>query len=110
MMEEYTTGKGQRLLVHSKASCKGEHCVIHNPSDHPMRDFPTYWRTDRALMERICPHGIGHPDPDDIEFKRQLKGDEYAANESVHGCDGCCSTREKSSPQAEPAPSSDQSD
>jgi hypothetical protein len=34
-------------------------------------------------MERICPHGIGHPDPDDPAFKNPIEG--------VHGCDGCCS-------------------
>lgn len=86
-MENYTTGTGQKLLVHELKDCKGEHCVIHKPSEHSMRDFPTHWRSDRGLMERICPHGIGHPDPDDIEFKRALRGDGF---ESVHGCDGCC--------------------
>lgn len=29
-------------------------------------------------MERICPHGVGHPDPDDTN------------PDTVHGCDGCC--------------------
>jgi len=90
MMEEYTTGTGQHLLVHAKTDCKGEHCAIHNPSDHAMRDFPTHWRGDRGLMERICGCGIGHPDPDDIAFKRALKGDEFADCESVHGCCGHC--------------------
>lgn len=89
-MENYTTGTGQKLLVHTLADCTGENCVIHNPSDHPMKGFPTHWRSDRALMERICPHGIGHPDPDDIAFKRGVKGDDFARSESVHGCDGCC--------------------
>lgn len=80
-MEEYITGTGQRILVHDKATCRGSHCVIHNPSDHHMKDWPTHWREDRKMMERICPHGIGHPDPDDIAFTKQ---------NSVHGCDGCC--------------------
>jgi hypothetical protein len=30
-------------------------------------------------MERICDHGVGHPDPD-----------EFMADVWVHGCDGCC--------------------
>lgn len=78
-MEKYTTGTGQNLNVHEGTQCEGENCVIHNPSDHVMRDFPTHWRPDRRIMERICPHGVGHPDPDEI------RGD------GVHGCDGCCS-------------------
>jgi len=79
-----------RMRVHRRGDCKGEHCCIHNPSDHPLKDAPMNWRGDRALMERICDHGIGHPDPDDIEFKRLTRGDVVADAESVHGCDGCC--------------------
>lgn len=89
-MENYVTGTGQKLRVHDTAQCAGEPCPIHNPSDHVMRGFPTHWRGDRWLMERICPHGIGHPDPDDIAFKKMLKGKAFAESESVHGCDGCC--------------------
>lgn len=82
----YTTGTGQLLVnVHAPEACEGRHCVIHNPSDHPMRDFPTHFREDRQIMERICPHGIGHPDPDDAAF-RASRGDD----DTVHGCDGCC--------------------
>ncbi len=94
-MEQYTTGTGQMLWVHPKAECMGPNCVIHNPSDHPMRSFPTHWRSDRALMERICPHGIGHPDPDDLAFKaKQFGGTDVGKRhlkyESIHGCDNCC--------------------
>lgn len=89
-MEEYTTGTGQRLWVHSRERCTGEHCVIHRPSDHSMREFPTHWRDDTKVMEQICPHGVGHPDPDDIAFKRAKLGDSGAWAWTVHGCDGCC--------------------
>jgi hypothetical protein len=34
-------------------------------------------------MERICEHGIGHPDPDD----RRIRTGEDMGD---HGCDGCC--------------------
>ena len=85
-MEKYVTGTGQPLKVHEKGQCVGEFCVIHNPSDHPMRDFPTHWRFDRAIMERICPHGIGHPDPDDLAFNRS----QGVRDDGTHGCDGCC--------------------
>lgn len=75
----YLTGSGQLLVkVHSREACHGPYCVIHNPSNHHMRDWPTNWRDDKGHMERICPHGIGHPDPDDP----------FA--DPVHGCDSCC--------------------
>jgi hypothetical protein len=75
----FVTGTGQVLVsLHSPRKCKGEACVIHHPSDHSMRSFPTHWRSDRRIMERICPHGVGHPDPDD------------PTTDTVHGCDGCC--------------------
>lgn len=76
---------GQRLQTHSKGSCQGVHCCIHSPSLHHMREWPQDWRSDRGLMERICPHGVGHPDPDDPKSQ-----DKY---EAVHGCDGCCDPR-----------------
>lgn len=77
--DTYITGTGQRLVnIHPRVACAPTACVIHNPSDHAMRSFPTLFRDDRGFMERICPHGIGHPDPDDP----------YA--DPVHGCDGCC--------------------
>lgn len=78
LMEEYTTGTGQLLMVHEEDVCYGGRCPIHNPSNHALRDAPTHWRDDMRIMERICEHGIGHPDPDGLL-------DYY-----VHGCDGCC--------------------
>lgn len=68
--------------VHSEAKCLGPRCPIHRRSDHAMRNFPQHWRSDISLMERLCPHGIGHPDPD-------LP---YPPDDGrwVHGCDGCC--------------------
>ena len=54
-MEKYRTGTGQDIWVHTKEDCKGPNCVIHNPSDHKMKDWPTNWRQDRYMMERICP-------------------------------------------------------
>lgn len=76
--------------VHSKDACFGEACTIHNRSDHAMRAYPQHWRDDRKIMERICPHGVGHPDPDDYKI-----GLDPA--EAVHGCDGCCVTIEEAS-------------
>ena len=86
---------GQRtLMVHDRELCLYEFCSIHNPSDHNMRDFPQLWRADRVLMERICPHGNGHPDFDHLEHTRRTRGDKAANTESIHNCDGCCRNSE----------------
>lgn len=75
--------------VHPQEACEGRACCIHAPSNHSMRDFPLHYRNDRGLMERICPHGIGHPDPDDLAYKEMvMPGSGYAWGS--HGCDGCC--------------------
>ena len=67
-----------------------ESCVIHNPSGHHMQWWPLHWRSDRGIFERICKHGVGHPDPD--------QGPHWAATgqdwQWVHGCCGCCKERE----------------
>ena len=81
---------GQIILAHTPKLCAGKICAIHNPSDHPMKDWPQRWRDDRKLMERICPeHGVGHPDPDHLAFLRKVSS-EHAEAEAVHGCCGCC--------------------
>jgi hypothetical protein len=84
------------LKTHGPDVCKDDpSCCIHNPSDHPLKNMPLNWRSDRFQMERICPHGIGHPDPDDIAHKRRALEpevfDKFAFG--AHGCDGCCTGR-----------------
>jgi hypothetical protein len=71
------------IYGHPSYACAREYCTLHNRSDHSMRSFPQHWRSDRAIMERICPHGVGHPDPDE----KKLTKSKY---EGIHGCDGCC--------------------
>ena len=76
-----------RLInIHPETACAGRYCVIHNPSDHPLRDATMIWRSDKGIMERLCEHGIGHDDPDDYAYRRTI--DPNAT--SIHGCDGCC--------------------
>lgn len=72
--------------VHDRSECAGRACVIHAPSEHQMRTWPLNWREDLRAMERICPHGIGHPDPDDLAWQVS-QGRSHAG---VHSCDGCC--------------------
>jgi hypothetical protein len=103
----YNNGEGDITLtkVHHPSQCAGRPCVIHNPSDHHMRDWPLNWRQYDGLLtikpshfERICQHGIGHPDPDDLAFHAS-NGDDYVG---VHGCDGCCKSPHKSIQVEEP--------
>lgn len=89
----WITGCGEMVLnIHNGSQCQGRACVIHNPSDHSMRSFRTHFRSPGpfdikpAHVERICSHGIGHPDPDDLAYQK-IVGEEGMG---VHGCDGCC--------------------
>lgn len=92
---EYVTGTGQKLWrVHLKQDCMHRICDIHNPPQGlPESDWPTHWRADRGLMERICPHGVGHPTKAHMEFLKEMdavRGTTNAKWEGIHGCDGCC--------------------
>ena len=80
---EITVANGTIRNVHSPDRCAGERCCIHNPSSHSMRAFPQYFgRRGNRLMERKCPHGFFHPDPDDPLAKSWM--------DRRHNCDGCC--------------------
>lgn len=74
---------GTILACHGPSVCAGKPCCIHNPSAHPLRAAPLHWRGDMSYMERICRHGWGHPDPDDIMVRRY-------GYPGAHKCDGCC--------------------
>lgn len=77
--ESYTTGTGQVLHnIHGAGSCIG-FCVIHSPISGPWDKWPTHWREDRGIMERLCPHRIGHPALEDV----------LRHGDGIHGCDGC---------------------
>ena len=72
---------GMRILyVHHPSMCAGQDrpCSVHRPSPHHMRTWSQLWRADLGVMQRLCPHGIGHPDPDEV-----LKS-------GSHACDECC--------------------
>lgn len=75
--------------VHPLSACGDRVCIIHRPTNHHMSDWPLIWREDRGIFERVCGHGISHPDPDQGQF--------WAENNQewkwVHGCDRCCSPR-----------------
>ena len=79
----------RKVSLHiAEDNCYRYGCVIHSPTEHHMRSWPLNWRDDRKFMERICPCGVGHPDPDQMSFIRRTKGKDTM--EGVHGCCGCC--------------------
>lgn len=108
MTKFVTDVEGIHLVnVHPADNCGGQPCVIHNPTGHHMRSWPLHWRGDRGIFERICPHGVGHPDPDQFAYWEQARkswrpplsadviDDLYPLGNpfdglGVHGCDGCC--------------------
>jgi hypothetical protein len=83
----YVTGTGQKIVNvhHENSECEKFGCVIHHPTD-PHQDWPTHWRSDRGIMERICPCGVGHPDADHMSYVRRTCGAEFAMWEGLHGC------------------------
>lgn len=70
------------------ASCARYGCAVHAPSTHPMREWPLQWRGALQPMERVCRHGVGHPDPDDLAFRTRTAP--FVMH--PHSCDGCCSS------------------
>lgn len=72
-------------MIHAKDDCSGA-CPFHVPSDHHMRDWPIVIR-ETTLVDRTCPHGVGHPDPDSMRYLEATIG---GGCWGVHGCDGCC--------------------
>jgi hypothetical protein len=76
-------------IIHDPAHCKGERCIWHNPTpQHSMSHLPFILR-DSGLVERACPCGVGHPDPDSVDFMLRTTGEEHWG---VHGCcrESCC--------------------
>lgn len=83
----------RNLKTHARRDCLGQHCVIHSPSGHHMANWNINIRLDKhALAERLCPHGVGHPDPDSLAFYERVWLDKMFAQYALglHGCDGCC--------------------
>lgn len=85
MSRTFRLPNGQVLRnVHLPRECNGA-CPIHKPSTHHMRTWPLDWRDDLGVFERICPHGVGHTDPDTCDYLLRI-----GAHIPAHGCDGCC--------------------
>jgi hypothetical protein len=93
------------LVTHPRSQCQGRDlpCCIHSPSDHRMRGWRMNWRDDTGVMERLCEHGVGHPDPDHLAHALSLTPEHECPDEdecgyphlewqSFHGCcpERCC--------------------
>lgn len=85
----WTDGNGGKWYVHKRnIDCHVDGCAIHNPSYHPLSGAKQIIRTDKyMLVEDICKHGVGHPNPDSASFLSKKLG---GTSIWVHGCDGCC--------------------
>lgn len=84
---------GRMLETHGPAQCGSGFCCIHRPSAHVLNDRPLLWRDDSrpAFMERVCPHGIGHPDPDSLAWLATVQRNPRLVEAlEIHSCDGCC--------------------
>lgn len=93
-MESHQLGS-KTVLTHTSDKCKGRNCVIHNPSNHQMREWPRNFRQDTGRTERLCIHGIGHPDPDDVAY--WVSQGKSRTEIWTHGCDGCCAAQDEMS-------------
>jgi len=86
------------ICYHPERHCATEkHCAVHRPSKKNwLREWPFVVRLDKAgIMERICPHGVGHSDPDSLKWVRRYVGKKNAFALGTHGCDGCCRRQEE---------------
>lgn len=92
--DSWTDCTGRHFSVHKRTvDCDIDGCAIHNPSYHPLSDAKQYMRVDKGyLIERICDHGVGHPDPDSASF---MAKNGWGKGIWIHGCDGCCRDTEK---------------
>jgi hypothetical protein len=87
-----------KVKYHTRSKCRGQVCIFHNPTEHKMRDWPMNLRTDpwaAPLIERMCIHGTGHPDPDSVAYMDKSWGYSSETGKKyygygIHGCDGCC--------------------
>lgn len=87
-LRTWTLPNGQTIEhVHNASKCRGNVCPIHNPSAHHMRDWPLQWH---GKLQRICPHGQVHPDPDEALWHVRTGHGEFTA----HQCDQCCAGAE----------------
>ena len=81
--------------VHPYSACSSRgYCAIHHPTNHHMRDWDLIWNRQETQLERLCPHDLSHPDPDDLRYWVEARHEPWKAQ---HVCDGCCKKEEEES-------------
>lgn len=82
---------GSAWAFHGPGICTGRACPIHRPSGHHMRDWPLLLPITAGdlVLERACPHGVAHPDPDSAAQAEALD-QTHIGEHRLHACDGCC--------------------
>lgn len=50
---------------HDAENCPLGPCPLHHRTEHHMRGWPQHYDSELQLVQRVCPHGTLHPDPDD---------------------------------------------
>jgi hypothetical protein len=93
-VSEFFTSGGR---THTKEQCKATRkqgapkgCVLHKPTPHKLTGSKQILRRS-TLIEDVCSHGIGHPNPDSARFLNWRDGyDPDKGSWFTHGCDGCC--------------------
>lgn len=87
---EFRSGRWWLDNLHPETvDCYKHGCVAHSPTPTDpanIGEWPYNWREDTGVMERLCPHGISHPDFDAANYATR-HGNGWL---NVHGCDGCC--------------------
>lgn len=53
--------------LHPPEQCQGRTCVVHNPSNHRLRNAQLYIVTGGPVW-RYCTHMVYHPDPDSYAY------------------------------------------
>lgn len=87
--DTYTDSTGAEIRTHHEDKCSGQYCSIHNPSKHLLWEAPTVWDNENKMMNRVCTHGVSHPDYDDVTYNVGILGKDEASHVE-HECDGCC--------------------
>lgn len=85
-MEQHLLESGQTIQCHERTECLGQWCAIHQPMPGPWAEWPRLWHNEHNIMERTCPHGIGHPVAEMYDFYI----DNGRAFDLVHGCCSEC--------------------
>ena len=77
--------------VHDPSECARQSWGhwIHHPLPHPLWDAPVTWRSDKQTAGRRCPHGICHPDPQDVVYQRVVRGRDVSVHGATAAADRC---------------------